>query len=524
LWNEYSTDREAYNRKVYGFKQYQAAKTQTDGIKNFVEGAQAQSDLDADQVRAGFTAIFSGNLGSLVLNEATSNKENVWSQTLQSMAQGGSPEIDPVKFKVQIDAHNVQMRTNIEKSRQTSLQSLDVYFANNPNISSKKRDEMRADINNAADVALRTYADDKGVGLGAMAAVLSTYRDKSLKEQSELVDLAIKQQTAMQNNTLVMAYWSGGAQRENLKKTQPHFYAFMENQERLLTSSVFGVRDIIQGATDLSTVNNGFKNAADNPGAVPTPPEQDPKVTRAFHEGLMATARTTVDKADKGNVLTPSEVNIISSAIATSIDTGANGRLLMTDYKKLGEKIGKMPEAESAVIKDNASSAMQTTVAKIQGIKRNLEAKYGVTMQIGVNSAGQIAAVIPVNLQNRPLTQPAQPNLQTAISEFNKTTAALTNNIVYGRSMLTGEDVKAVGADFANVINSGQGYGGFFSLAAQPVAGAGRGVVNPPMAGGEQPAAAQPAASSGTLSVGDVVNGYKYLGGDPNSEASWSAQ
>jgi hypothetical protein len=46
----------------------------------------------------------------------------------------------------------------------------------------------------------------------------------------------------------------------------------------------------------------------------------------------------------------------------------------------------------------------------------------------------------------------------------------MLSNIVYGRAMLTQEQPKAVGQDFATIINNNQPYNGFFSLDAQPVA------------------------------------------------------
>jgi hypothetical protein len=477
LWNMYNTDRAGYVSKMTSLKQLQMNQTNTAAVKTQVEGLNVVSDSQADNARAGFTAIFSGSLATSVLSESITQKENVWSQTAQLMAEGIGPNTDPVKFKVQIDMHNVSMRTNIEKARQTALASLDNFFANNPNISDKKRNEMRGDINNSADTALRLYADDKGVGLGAMAAIMSNYRDKSIKEQSDLIDLAIKQQTAMQNNPLVTQYWNGGSQRENLKRQYPDFHAFMETQERVLTTTIGNISSMIDSAKSLSVVENVVNQAGNTGAAVPTSPEQDVVATKAAHQALWAQASSFVDKADKNNVLTDQEVNVVSAAIATSIDNGANARILAKDYKKLQGKLAKMDGAELNTIKDNASNATITTVAKIQGIKRNVEAKYGVTINVGVNSAGQISGVIP-DMGARPLAQGAQP-IAPAIKEFNNLIAPMAMNIVYGRAMLTNEEPVAVGTDFANIINSGGQYQGFFSLKPQPVAGAGRGVVNP---------------------------------------------
>jgi len=51
-----------------------------------------------------------------------------------------------------------------------------------------------------------------------------------------------------------------------------------------------------------------------------------------------------------------------------------------------------------------------------------------------------------------------------------KQTKPMLNNIVFGRSMLTKEDPKAIGTEFSNIINNNEPYTGFFSSEAKPVA------------------------------------------------------
>jgi hypothetical protein len=57
-----------------------------------------------------------------------------------------------------------------------------------------------------------------------------------------------------------------------------------------------------------------------------------------------------------------------------------------------------------------------------------------------------------------------------ATAEFNKQLKPMLSNMVFGRAMLTTEQPKAVGQDFATLINNNQPYGGFFSMQAQPAA------------------------------------------------------
>lgn len=520
LLNLYRTDRGQYDIRMNGFKQVLSTQTQTKTLEAFTGGLRNQGDLQADQQRASFAAVFSGSLGTSVLTQTVQDKEQVFGTVLGLMAKGENVSVNIVPFENSIKLHQAQMRTNIENAKRAAYTAVDTYLANNPNVSDAKRKELYADIDRSANAALGKYADDKGVGLVAMANIMRTYRDKTLQEKSQLVDLAIKQQTAMQNNPMVMAYWAGGEARENLKRTNRSFYEFMVGQEQELTGSIGGVRDEMKGATDLATVNRVMVQSAQSPAAVPVDPVATPQVTRAAHQAQMASAVEVLKKAE----LLPVEVNIVSAALSTSSQYGANSLLLSREYRKIGDKILKLAEPDQAVIKANVSTSITQAVRNVQDVKGVIEEKYKVKLQLGVNDAGEIVVIQPprpeIPSQRRAMTMAemqaaAAPVMNTAYSqataEFNKQLKPMLSNMVFGRSMLTQEQPKAVGQDFATLINNNQPYGGFFSMEAKPVAA---------------PAQVAPAASAprsgGGLKVGDVVNGYTYNGGDPNVETSWS--
>lgn len=468
LFSLYRNNRAQYDTAMNGFKQYLTANSNAETIKNTVGALQGQSDLQADQARAAFLTIFDAGLASTVLTSTVQDKENLFGRTAQLMTQGDPNVVDPTNFKLLVDVHSAQMRSNIESSRLQAINALNAYFANNPNISQAKRDAMRADINNASNDALARYADDKGIGLVAMATIFKSYRDKGLAEQQQLVDLAIRQQSAFQNSPLVMSYWAGGASRENLKQTQPDFFKMMQDMESNLAVGMAGVRDPIKAASNLANVQRAVLGAQQNPGPVPVDPTVDKTVTRASHQVLMSNAKTILQKAD----LTPIEVNTISAALSTSTAYGANSQILAAEYSKLGQRITQLPEPDQATIKGSVSSSIQQSITSIRGVKDTIEAKYGVTLQLGVTDAGQISVVLPrteVSLQNRPLVTGRGGNMDAAAKEFMQQVRPMLSNIVFGRAMLTQEQPKAVGQDFATIINNNQAYSGFFSNEAQPV-------------------------------------------------------
>jgi len=470
LFKLYQTNPAEYNNRMDGAKQTLALQTQTNVIKNNVTGLNGQSDLDADKQRASFMAIFSGTLGSSVLTQTVQDKEQVFGTTLDLMAKGNNVSVDIVPFKVQIDMHAAQMRTSIEASKRQAYVTIDTYLAGNPNVTDAKRKELYADVDRAATLMQNKYADDKGVGLVAMANIMKSYRDKSIGEKTQLVDLAIKQQSVMQNNPMVMAYWAGGESRENLKRTNRSFFEFMVGQEQELTSNIMGIRNELKGSNDLAGVERVITAAQKGTGgAVPIDPVASPVVTKAAHQALGASAVEVLKKSSLSRL----DINTVSAALSTATEYGANSVLLANNYKTLGVSIAKLPDQDQGVIKANVSNSIRTSVISVNSVKSVIESKYGVKLELGTNDLGEISVVMP-----QPTPPPVRggfparvdnSQMLLASNEFMKQVKPMLNNMVYGRTMLTQEDVKNVGADFAKIINSGESYTGFFNLGAKSV-------------------------------------------------------
>jgi hypothetical protein len=468
LLRVYNTDRSAYDIKMSAFQNVQKEQTNTTLIKNSISKLEGQSDLQTDTVRPGFNAVFAGSLGTAVLTTGVNDKERVFADTLKLMTQGDPQTLDPTKFQVLVSLHTNQMRTNIESARKVGYSVIDAYLAKNTNVSDAKRKELYADIDRQAEQSFRMYADDKGIGLLAMANVLKNYRDKSLTEQQMVLDLAIKQQSAMQNNPMVMAFYGMGNSRENLKRTNPDFHDFMLTNEKRIADAVRGIRSDVAAASDLADVKRVMLQAEQSGGAVPVDPVASRTNTRAAHQALGASAAELLKKTS----LLPAEVNIASAAFSTNVATGANSLTLARDYKKYGEQIAKLPETDQAVIKSNVSNSVSGAVISINGVKQAIEAKYKTTLTLGVNDAGEISVVVPqqqaTGLTNRPLVTGGGFNAAAA-AEFMKQVKPMLNNIVYGTSMLTMKQPKEVGTEFATVINNNERYGGFYKSEAQPV-------------------------------------------------------
>lgn len=467
LFTLYNKDRPEYNRRMNEGRKILAIKTQNDVLQQQTASAKNQGDLQADQMSGAFNAMFSASLGASVLTSAVQDKEKIFATALKLRSEGSTPITDIEGWKTSIAVHNAEMRTNIELARSTALREVENYISNNAaTLSEGKKKELRDSIIRQSDEALRMYADDKGVGLLAIANVLSTYRDKGIKEQQAIINLAIQQQTAMQNNPLVTQYYQGGAARERLKEEQPFFYNFMVKQEQQLTDNLKGIGNLMGAASSLSNVSKAIDAASKDPAAQEPPSDVPPEDVKASHAAMNAEMKQAVDKLAEGGLATTSEVNMISSTLSTDVLTGANSNVLEQHYNKWGELINRLPPKDIGIVKANVSNASINTISKIQGIKKNLEDVHGVKLTLGVNDAGQL---LVIDESGDPANKGKFTKYAAAYKEMNNLAAPLVKNALYARSMLTGEDLGVISKEYATLINSGTPYKGFFSLKPKPV-------------------------------------------------------
>lgn len=480
LFTLYNKDRPTYDARRKAFNENLAIETGVKRIKNEIEGQQAASDVEANTARGGFVTMFNGYLGMSVNSASSTNLENVYKPVLALMAKGEDIKLNPAAFDTQIKMHSAQMKTDITAARNQTLAAVERYFASNPNISEPKRQQLKADINSAADLEMAMYADDKGVGLSAMSVIMSNYRDKSLKEQRDLITLVIQQQSAMQNNSLVMAYWAGGEQRKNLELTNKDFYNHMVKVEKITLDATNGITSNTAGVNSLREVSTIIEAAGKDPAAVPVVANADPENTKAAHAVMQSNSEVSLNKATKGTILDVTEVNGISAAQATNMSEGANSQILANDYKKIGDKIRLLSVESQAVIKENVSRAARGNVMSMISMKEMLEAKHGVTITLGVTPTGQIVAM-PTPLTKEEQAQQKALGLTkiplndirrkepAAIDEFNKQSKAKLSNLVFGTAMLVPEkDPVTLANEFATIINNKQAYDGFYNNA--PVA------------------------------------------------------
>lgn len=467
----YNTDRQAYDLRMFSANQLRANKTGLDALKTGIESRVVKSDDDATQIIPSLVGAFQGALGNDILGNSVALHKDIFTPIAQLLAEGKQLDLDPRAFQAHVTLYNANIRGSIEKAGFVATGILEKTLAENKDISPAKREEMKKAIADSRDAALRLYADDKGVGAAAMATIMVNYRDKTLAEQRSVFDSYVKYVSALNNPSLVQAFFAKGTARDNLKITNPDFYNLMEQSETARNQVFNGITTQNSGDKNLAQVS-AFVDSANKSGgkAVPTA-GVEPPLAKAGIDVLVSNANTALDKAVAGKLLTQQDVTLISSAFSTAIDTGGMSQVFAADHVKMGAKIKLLPDADQAFIKGNMSNTSKSTLSTLSALKNGLEIKYGVTIQIGVNDAGQIMAMPTgigtprAGLTGKSANVRVIPSAEeyAAIKDFDNNSKALSSNLIYGRVMLTGENVLAVSNEYASLINSKQPYKGFFS-------------------------------------------------------------
>ena len=194
--------------------------------------------------------------------------------------------------------------------------------------------------------------------------------------------------------------------------------------------------------------------------------EMDAPTQRAAYEALMASASAVLTKAQKTGTLQGTETNTIGAAMATAVEVGSSSQLLARDYQTIGKKIANLNDADQGVIKTTVSNSVATSVTSVTAIKNFIEEKYGVKFTLNIDPTGVVTVKRQVPAAGQMPNDPEIAKYNKAAAEFIGQTKPMLSNMVYARSMLTGEPAQAVGADLAKYMQESKPYEGFYKSEA----------------------------------------------------------
>lgn len=460
----YHNNPEKFNDIVKNYNEYTAVIAKEQQAVATLQRDVAVADNDADKRRGIFGVIFQTAFGGNVLTssmKATQDKESPYHQVFELMKQGKNLTTHPGAFETHVKMHVAQMRTNIESAYRTASNQLELWLAKS-NVSDGKRNEMRKDLTTLRDIELGRYANENG--LIAMSSIMARHKEKTIEQQKTLFEFAIKGLSSFNNNALIQAYFASDASRSRLAIENPNFYAKINQMEETVSSTLQMLRNESEAYSDLEKIASVMRQATAAPASMEIDYIiGDSTMYKATHEAMMGQARGSLDKATAGLPLDKQEVNIISSAFATSAQYGANANQLMNRHQEFYNSLSKLPASQLAIVKENVNNGAKAAIINVMQIKQVLEAKYGMTINLGLNSMGEIAPILSaVDVRNS--------KAREMISEFTKASRPLIRTAIFARAAVTGEEPKVGGQAFLTAITNNTPPEDFFSLG-----GAGRG-------------------------------------------------
>jgi len=456
-----ATDPAAFRERQQKAREYYAGKAQTEAVSAQVLGNKNVSDQQAKIDAAVFPVVLSANFANNVFTEAGLKHEEVLKNTALMWAQGES-NVDETAFKANVDMHAAMVSSQLFKASELANQQLDIYFENNPLVSNEQKSVMRKEVADRRARLQEQYTKDAPGSLIAMAGIMSMYKDKTVDQKTKLYTLAIQQQGAMANNSLVKAYWAGGASRKDMSVSHPTFYAIMVEQEKNVTGIRQDINAIMSTGNQIKIIADGAKEAAKG---TPTVPKEG--VTPAETKAVIEVNTATAMKAITGKGIVQSDIPAIQSMFTTSMVTGANARMLKKDWKSINKELtSKLSASELSDLRQEVSDTSVASVAELNRMKDEVNGKYGVKLEYTVDNVGNVLVYKP-----RPTVAKASDIRKSnaerlaSTSNFDGAHAELTNlvqpmldTLVYAQAAVMGEtDTRGIGLSMFS-----GGYTGFY--------------------------------------------------------------
>jgi polyhydroxyalkanoate synthesis regulator phasin len=460
LLNAYRGNKPLYDSYVKAHKQIQQTNTQNAAIKQGIETQHANNDDQANKVTPGIITLFNGLVSNHVVQTSAVSTENYYRNTLGLLASGKNISSNPEAFTTAINMHVANMKAGITVSKNAAEAQLNDYFSKN-SLTDSKKTSMRGDLDRAAKIMEDNYANDRG--LVAMATIMQTHADKNVTQQKSLIDLYIRQVAAGFTPTDVQTYHMGGAAKEALKKRSPDMFASLEKLENNITDAFNGVSESITKPNTLANIAAGVEAAKTNPSAVVIPASVPKEDKKAIHETLFSNAKEILNKTN----LTPGEISLISCSFATNVEQGSCNQDLVQSYPKIKDRFKTLSEEDQGTIKNATSNASITSVTGIQSLRDGINAKYDVSLVLGMNPSGKISILPPPVIGGQAgsttAAQGYRDQYTKAAKEYMDRAAPILNNLVTSQAMLTDRTPQVIGAELTTVLNGKTAYNGFYS-------------------------------------------------------------
>jgi hypothetical protein len=220
------------------------------------------------------------------------------------------------------------------------------------------------------------------------------------------------------------------------------------------------------------------------------------------------------------------------SVVTSGMSTPANADMFFQTTATVNNALSKVPTEEQSALKERTTYQGQLFVYGVDGYGNTAKTAFDAfkSQNPPPNSKGRDVKFVDVNGTSQLRVQAtilpkdgATPQEQARLRDYTKadikptlinSQLAHVDNVLRIQSQITKEPIEKLRKQFMETFNkegmpSDNATKAFATAAAQPAT---------------QPVSGQAANKKTNLGVGDVYNGYRFNGGDPSVESSWSKQ
>ena len=450
------SDPEGFARVRSQHNELKRVQAQTQAVEDQMKNATAFGDFEADNLKPGLAALVMGNVVDNVMTVTnTADQQAKFQNRIGYMLKSGDPA-GSAELTAEAELWTKQNLAFVQRGKMYAMMALNDFAARNK-ISDGKFQEMKRYIDAQASVEEERWGDKNTIT--AQSLIMHKYGKEAQAKQALLLDLTLKNIQGFGQDVIRQYMLTP----DDLKQSNPNAYRIIDD--------AYG--QVLTTGKTLNTTNNTlgsialYVRTAGDTGEVPQLPANMPKEEQKAVNDVIINNGITAVKGMSDAGLTPQQLAFFKSGMSIAVQKGANASQLESVAEQIKPKFAKLDPNAQSTVKDAVARNTQQAMVAIRSVKEGIEAKYGITLAIGINDNGDI---LPIKQITDVYTRPELANKENdAMREFRDKSVALTKNAVNTRYIVDGKTKVAIAREYADVLNGKTEYKPFFTLEAQPI-------------------------------------------------------
>jgi hypothetical protein len=460
VFSIYNTNPALYKQLERQTAEVLAARAQVTQAQAYLEQNATAGNVSAQELRPGVVALFNG----MSFDTGVGTAENLFKQGLFNglLEKSRQGVVDPAQFETESTMWRGQMLGSLERANAQANAAL-VQLRVTHGFDDETFNSLKADIKTLYDSQKALWDNDSSFAM--MAGAVAKYGKEGYQKTMDAYRLAV-QEMSVYGPEVIQTYM---LMPEKLKSTNPAAYEALDDlfKTRVVLNTELSGQAKRTHDSILYNVRLAEQGGEVSRGEMPAE-EYKPVV-----EVISTRGESVLEKALTGANLTEAENNVISNAFrlhATDVDPAAFNKRATS----IKEKVKKAPEEVQNNVKLAASRGTVEAYRAINSVLDGIEGKYGVRLQLGVNSAGHLVPRLVENTRRTLSAAEAKEigdlarKTNAAAAEFNRQASYLTMNLVNGTYIAQEGNRSEIATNYADIFNSRGEYTGFFSMEAAP--------------------------------------------------------